>query len=208
MGRAVLIGNAPPRADLAGVIDRADFVARINTCAGLGAEYGNRTDRVYLCNTGGVARRFIRSDELHRTIASSGAREVVFSYPHVSLRRKLHCILRGKRGTGVDRTRALIEVLSRHGLKCSLMPTEVYEQVLSHVKAQPEYRELAREMPLWVPSSGGMALAHMARDPVLAEHRIALVGFGFQGWQGHPWFAEKAYAEQLQQAGRLSFLDR
>lgn len=208
MALAVLIGNAPARTHLGSIIDRADFVARINTCAALGAEYGHRTDRVYLCNTGGVARRFIRSEELHRTIASSGAAEVVFSYPPVPLSRKLHCLLRGKRGTGVDRTRSLAEVLSRHGLRCSTMPTEVYEDVLAFVRARPEYRDLAREMPLWVPSSGGTALAHMATEPALAGHEIALVGFGFQGWRGHPWFAEKAYAEQLQQAGRLSFLDR
>ncbi|MCM5679451.1 hypothetical protein M8A51_07900 [Schlegelella sp. S2-27] len=208
MGLAVLVGNAPPREDLRRIIDGADFVARINTCAALGAEYGRRTDRVYLCNTGGVARRFIGSEELHRTIAGSGARDVVFSYPRVPLRRLLHCILRGKRGTGVDRTQALTQVLSHHGLRCSPMPQEVFDEVVAFVKAQPGFDGYPRRMPLWTPSSGGVALAHLARDPVLARHSIALAGFGFQGWEGHPWFAERAYAEQLQQAGRLSFLDR
>jgi len=205
---AVLVGNAPARRDLSDDIDRADFVARINTCAAWGAEYGTRTDRVYLCNTGGVARRFIRSEELHRTLAACGAKEIVFSYPPVSLWRQLHCLLRGKRGTGVDRSRALAAVLARHGLTCQPMPARVYEEVRAYVRARPGYRELARAMPLWVPSSGGMALAHMVRDPRLAEHRIALAGFGFQGWKGPPWSAERAYAEQLEREGRLVFLER
>ena len=49
--KIALIGNAPARRDCSAEIDAADFVARLNHCAGLGGRYGARIDALFLTPT-------------------------------------------------------------------------------------------------------------------------------------------------------------
>lgn len=57
--------------------------------------------------------------------------------------------------------------------------------------------------PLWLPSSGCVALHHALSDPALIDHELHMLGFGFAGSPLHPWPAERRYAEIQQKAGKL-----
>ena len=208
MPTVLIIGNASPTFDARPHVERADYIVRFNGCAGLHQQYGSRTHRVYLCNTGSVARRFIRDPEIINRLTSTGTEEIVFSYPRIPISRLAYCTLIGKRGTAIDRTLQLGQVLNQSGQRWSRLPQSVFDTAVQRIKTTPGFTEFRRRAPVWAPSSGCLALMHIAHDPLFADHEIHVLGFGFNGWEGHPWFAERAFAETLQRAGRLRFMDR
>lgn len=54
-----------------------------------------------------------------------------------------------------------------------------------------------------IPSLGFVALVHVLEDPALAAHDKYIAGFGFSGWNGHPWAVEKRIVERWLASGAL-----
>ena len=60
--------------------------------------------------------------------------------------------------------------------------------------------------PYVVPSTGAVAIAEFLTHYRKADDQIFLAGFGHQGWDGHPWAAEKAWIDDLIHCGVLARL--
>jgi hypothetical protein len=61
--------------------------------------------------------------------------------------------------------------------------------------------------PYVVPSSGLIVIAHVLDNIADAADEISIAGFGHQGWQWHPFAAERRWVEDRIAAGRLRRLD-
>ena len=61
--------------------------------------------------------------------------------------------------------------------------------------------------PYVVPSTGAVAIAEFLDHYRRPGDQIFLAGFGHQGWDGHPWAAEKGWVEDLIRKGKLRRLD-
>lgn len=196
-----LVGNGPVGEDAGDFIDRADYVIRFNRCAGLNGVTGSKIDRLYLCNTGRVATRW-SSQDFERIIPHAGV-QVVFSYPRPSWLRTLACIAMGKRGSVIDSSEKLTEVLCTYGVSPQQADRHAYTELQVTLGAIMSSKALPRPTQLWLPSSGCIALHQTMRDPGLANHDVHLFGFGFSGANLHAWAAERTYAEALRDRGKI-----
>ena len=61
--------------------------------------------------------------------------------------------------------------------------------------------------PYVVPSSGLIVIAHVLENIAAAGDRVCLAGFGHEGWQWHPFAAERRWVDAHVAAGRLDRLD-
>jgi hypothetical protein len=65
--------------------------------------------------------------------------------------------------------------------------------------------EAISERPFYCPSTGIVAIEHVLSCPDFASFDKHIVGFTFEGWDGHPWNAERALIAAHVDAGALAF---
>lgn len=196
-----LVGNGPVEPSAAAFIDDADFVIRFNRCAGLHGVTGSRTDRLYLCNTGRTATRWTERD--FANIILQPALDVVLSYPPVGWRRTAASLIMGKRGTSIDSSAEIAKMLRQFDIAPRRTDESAYAELRQTLVNTMRSFQTGQPHPLWLPSSGCVALHDTLRDPSLVDHDVHLIGFGFSGGKLHPWIAERAYAEGLRDCGKI-----
>ncbi|MFD2236894.1 glycosyltransferase family 29 protein [Aureimonas populi] len=180
-----IVGNAPDIGDRGAQIDSCDMVVRFNNAAGFTRASGRRVTHLALVNRGGQPREWLEDEGFTRRSELRAARRVILPFP----------ALDGKEGAGLCHTEALLRRLSPLGLG-----VEVLDEAL-HRQARASLREHgAKGAPN--PSTGFLVALHMAR--ALPQARIHVFGFGFAGWRGHPWAAERRWFETAHRERRLT----
>lgn len=197
----MIVGNGPVPEGAAAPIDAADLVIRFNDCRSVGAG-GHRTDIVAVCNTGRPGKAM--------------AQAVWAESPPVRAAAAIWCV------RDPEKFAVLREPLSRshpdlddfcddYTADFARLATAGGKAhlVLSRACHEALETELAAHAPppYVVPSSGLVAIAHVLSSPAFAGDAVCLAGFGHQGWEWHPFAAERAWVEAHVAAGRLSRID-
>lgn len=196
----VIIGNGEPAKDVGSVIDGADIVIRFNACRTHGAA-GRKTDIVAVCNTGRPAREMIEGGWRH--LEPVQAAEAIWCVRHpAAMAGRRDAILARRPDLGDffdDRTEAFAELATSRGQSCAVLPASVHERL----DAALGFTAAAYV----VPSSGLFVIEHVLGEIADPADSVAIVGFGHQGWDGHPFAAEREIVERHAGAGRLRRLD-
>ncbi|GJD32385.1 hypothetical protein PMNALOAF_3654 [Methylobacterium adhaesivum] len=181
-----LVGNAPELGDRGRAIDAAACVVRFNNAQGFGGPAGERVTVLALVNRGGQARAWVEDDGfLARPVVREAGRYLL-PFPELAPHEE-----------------------GAHERVCWTVPLRTR---LGHRPVHGLTAELhARAHHLLGPDAGGtpnpstgflVALAILeGRPPALPP--IEVYGFGFAGWPGHPWDAERRWFAAAEAAGRL-----
>ncbi|MFZ4554431.1 MAG: hypothetical protein ACOYNQ_07820 [Burkholderiales bacterium] len=201
----VIVGNALSPLDYSPLIDGAEKVLRFNECKQFGGRVGTKTDILCVTNTGLPARRYI---EQRPFLSFDAVRSAVVWFPRDSGAHLAHLKQINQTHPRLD-----AEVLERElrDLSDDIIAANdlsgcAIERFSSDINDRV-FKELARlgAPRLSIPSTGILALERIMKDPAFGDYRIHLLGFGFSGWNGHPWSAEKALVADYVRLDRLAY---
>ncbi|TSD82898.1 Urease operon accessory protein [Mycobacterium sp. KBS0706] len=195
----VIVGNGPIGARAAARIATAEIVVRFNECRSF-PESPGRTDVVAVCNTGRPGKAML-SSTVWRT------------HPAVVEASEIWCVrdpdkfarMRGPLAVTHpelddfcdDYTEGFARFAAETGKMNRILPGALHESVDAQLAAfDPP--------PYVVPSSGLIVLSEVVRR-YPGDH-LALAGFTHEGWEWHPFSAERSMVDGLIAAGRLQRL--
>ncbi|MBL0372467.1 Urease operon accessory protein [Rhizobium sp. KVB221] len=191
MGRSVVIvGNGAIDPGLGNVIDAADIVMRFNDCRSVGAG-GSKTDIVVVCNTGRPGKAMLEGPGWKQNPAVSSASSIwcVRDPARFAAMRAPLAISHPELDDFCDDyTEGFADFANQTGKALHVIPATTHDRL---------DRELAAyaPTPYVVPSTGLVALAEVLGVFRLPTDRVSIVGFGHQGWEWHPWEAERQWVE-------------
>lgn len=199
----MVVGNGEIPEGVAEVIDAGDLVIRFNECRSFGAG-GSRTDVVAVCSTGRPARRMLASDvwRASQPVVDCGAIWSVRDPQKFAEMRPLLKVSNPELDDFCDDMSVELSAFSvGQGKQHYIVPRAIHEAVdAALVDHEPgDYV---------VPSSGLIVIAELMRNPAYAGSSISIAGFGHQGWDGHPFAAEKRLVDAYVAAGQITRLHK
>jgi hypothetical protein len=184
MMRVAIIGNAPEFDEQAVEFDGYDHVVRFNNTAGFGTGSGTTITELVLVSRGGQPAEWLADPAFVERPAVRDARLVTLVFPP------------SDKPDDACHAEALQRRLMPHGkaIRCIDAATE------SRARATLVAHGGAAMAAL----SSGFLYTFMALE---AEESRAgtfhVFGFGFEGWDGHAWNAERSWFDACHDAGRL-----
>ncbi len=200
--RIAIVGNGAIPDGVAETIDSADLVIRFNGCRSAGRG-GWKTDVVAACNTGRPALDMLAGGRWKASRTVRQAKEIwcvrtasVFA----AMRAPLALSHPDLDDFCDDYTEGFSTFARVTGRPLRVVPAAVHHAVDTELAAfDPS--------PYVVPSSGLIVIAHVLANIAKADDRVSLAGFGHEGWQWHPFAAERRWTEAQIASGRLERLD-
>lgn len=182
-----LVGNGPSACGLAELIDKSDFVVRINTALHCGAA-GVRTDALAIINWSYPADGMTSGWSPILPLALDSAREIWLPMPPEEMKD-----VRKDRADPLpppayqDFSEQIIKKLVR-GRVYTKFPPKIWRDLKVELRKNGARRE-------HMASTGSLVLAYLVR--VWPRSKITLFGFTHEGWAGHPWEAEARWVASL-----------
>ncbi len=199
--RIAIVGNGPIPEGLAETIDSADLVIRFNGCRSAGRG-GWKTDVVAVCNTGRPALDMLAGGRWKASETVRQAREIWCvrgSQMFADLRAPL-AVSHPDLDDFCDDYTAGFETFARvTGRRVRVIPSDVHHAVDAELAA-------FAPPPYVVPSSGLIVIADVLANVAGTADHVCLAGFGHEGWQWHPFAAERRWVDAHVAAGRLERL--
>ncbi|MET7244852.1 hypothetical protein ABZT49_15950 [Methylobacterium sp. EM32] len=187
LGAVALVGNAPGTE--ARAADAAAAVLRFNNAPGFGGRSGSRVTHLALVNRGGQMREWLADPGFLDRPVVRQTEAFVLPFPMLP---EAH-----NRPEPICFTRGALALLRPLGKPVHVLPEALHDEARRVLKAGIG----AGGRPN--PSTGFlMALALLLGRPAGAP-AVEAHGFGFAGWPGHPWAAERAWFSAAAAAGRL-----
>jgi hypothetical protein len=202
MARMIMIvGNGDIAQEVAPVIDGADMVIRFNGARNFETA-GNRTDVVAVCNTGRPAKAMLSDTAWCESVPVRDC-SAIWSVrdPQKFMEIKPDILENFPDLTDFfdDYTEDFERFSAHRGKAHVVFSAQTHDGVEKEIKAYQPERYV-------VPSSGIMVMAHVLNDPAFADDEIAFTGFSHQGWNGHPFEAERQLVNAYVASGRLTRL--
>lgn len=190
--RIVIVGNGSFSRGQARAIDNSDLVVRFNGCRSVG-EGGLRTDIVSVCNTGRPAAAMIGEATWRNSPAVMSAVEIwcVREASKFAEIKPALAIQYPELGDFCDDyTESFASFATNTGKSFAVIPRR-YHDLLD--------LELRGLMPgaYVVPSSGLITIAYVIGEVAAPGDQVLLAGFSHQGWDGHPFDAERGFVDRL-----------
>lgn len=199
--RVMIIGNGDIGEGFAGLIDASDLVIRFNDCRSAGAG-GERTDIVVVCNTGRPGKAMTEGPGWACNRSVWLASSIWCVRDPAKFRAMRPALLRDYPELDDfcdDYTDGFADYARNNGKDFHIIPASTHEALDRTLGAfSPE--------PYVVPSTGAVAIAEFITHYSKPGDKLFLAGFGHQGWDGHPWEAEKAWVEGLMSSGAIARL--
>lgn len=199
MARSIMIvGNGEIDPGLAPAIDAADVVMRFNDCRSLG-NGGTKTDIVTVCNTGRPGKKMIEGEEWKTNPAVLAASSIWCVRDPAKFAAMRSAIIAEHPELDDfcdDYTEGFRDFARKASKAFHVIPAATHERL---------DRELAAysPAPYVVPSTGLVAIAEFLNAFSQPGDRVQLAGFGHQGWEWHPWDAEKQWVDERCKLGKL-----
>ena len=181
-----LVGNAPEIGDRAAAIDAAECVVRFNNAPGFGGRAGSRITHLALVNRGGQMREWLQDPHFLGRPAVRQAGAFILPFPMLPPEE------------GAERvcwTREALALLHPLGKPIHILPDDLHADARARLAPRTDGRPN--------PSTGFVVTLAILRARPAPSPPIDAYGFGFAGWPGHPWQAERAGFADAQAAGRL-----
>jgi hypothetical protein len=205
MAYMVIVGNAPLAFDYSPLVDSADVVVRLNDCKNDVGFSGTKTTILCVSNTGAPARRYIATASLRTIRQCASAREFWFprhTEAHLDFVRRTQPASRLQEY--FDLTDDIVRANGLEGRKLVRFSRELNTWLFRAIQ-ETMVRHGIRDELFECPSTGMFAIAYALTAAEFRGSRLHLVGFGFHGWPGHPWAAERQLVADVADTGRLIF---
>lgn len=197
----IIVGNGEVPEGAAAFIDAADIVIRFNDCRSIGAG-GTKTDIVAVCNTGRPALAMLAGGDWKTSPPVMAASEfwcVRDPDKFASLRARVVAEHPDLEDFCDDYTEGFAAFAASTGRAFKVISANVHETL------DDELRSLGAKDYV-VPSSGLIVMAEVLESLAEPDDVILLAGFSHQGWQWHPFAAEREWVDDLILAGWLKRL--
>ena len=159
---------------------------RFNNAPGFGGRAGSRVTVLALVNRGGQARAWVEDVAFSQRPVVRQARSYLLPFPELSPAEdgaaERVCWTRPLRDRLADRPIGVLPA-ALHTHACRLLAPR---------SSSPPN-----------PSTGFLVALAILEDRSAALPPIDVYGFGFAGWAGHPWVAERRWFEAAQDSGQL-----
>ncbi len=193
----MIVGNGEIGEEGAASVAAADFVIRFNECRSYEASLG-RSDVVAVCNTGRPAKAMLSSQTWREHPAVREA-STIWSVrdpnKFAALRTEL-AVLHPELDDFCDDYTNEFNVFCEDAGKTHVVVDKLIHERVDQALAAVD------PAPYVVPSSGMIVIAEvMNRFP---HAHISLAGFGHQGWEWHPFAAERQLVDTYVAAGRVT----
>ncbi len=199
--RIVIVGNGEINEGVADMINGFDLVIRFNDCRSLGPG-GEKTDIVAVCNTGRPGKAMTQ-DVLWKESAAVKQATAIWSVRHPAKFAEMqpHILQHWPELDDFcsDYSDAFAAIATSSGKEHLIIPREVHDELDRQLSA-------VAVDPYVCPSGGLLTIAHVLSLNETQKDTVFIVGFGHQGWNGHPFNAEKQLVSDWKAAGRLSSL--
>lgn len=200
MGRLfMVVGNGDIGQQARDTISDAHAVMRFNDCRSASEDAG-RTDIVVVCNTGRPGKKML-GEPAWRDHPSVRAAQAIWCVrdpaKFADIRTEL-AVTHPELDDFCDDYTGGFRVFAESADKAfRVIPRAIHERLDAALAAfSPE--------PYVVPSTGLVAIADLIENHLGEDDRIAIAGFSHQGWDGHPWNAERLYLELLEAKGLVT----
>jgi hypothetical protein len=200
--RITIVGNGDIVEGMAETIDSADIVIRFNGCRSAGRG-GVKTDVIAVCNTGRPAMDMLAGGRWKASETVRQASEIwCVRAPETfaALRAPLARSHPDLADFCDDHTLGFETFARLTGRRLSVIPAAVHRALDGALAAFDP-------APHVVPSSGLVVIAHVLDSVAQTGDVISIAGFGHEGWQWHPFAAERRFVDAHVAAGRLGRLD-
>ena len=182
-----LVGNAPEVGPSGAAIDAAACVVRFNNAAGFGGRTGSRVTHLALVNRGGQMREWLADPSFRDRPVVRGAGAFILPFPMLPPEQNVP--------EPICWTREVLALLRPLG-----KPIHILSEGL-HAEAHRLLAPGSAGRPN--PSTGFLVAYAILRGRPAGAQPVEAYGFGFEGWPGHPWAAERAWFAKAQAQARL-----
>lgn len=197
----MIVGNGDIEQRVAQRIDGADVVIRFNGSRNFD-HAGSRTDVVAVCNTGRPAKAMVQDVVWRESVPVKDCRaiwSVRDSQKFQQIKPDVLANFPELTDFFDDYTGDFGDFARERGKEHVVFSASLHDAVEAELAAFQPARYV-------VPSSGLMVMAHILHDPAYAGDEVAFAGFSHQGWDGHPFEAERQLVNAYVSAGRLTRL--
>ena len=185
-----VVGNAPG-VEAAGAIDAAPCIVRFNNAAGFGGAAGARVTHLALVNRGGQMRAWLADPRFLDRPVVRAAQAFILPFPMLPAEHN--------RPEQTCWTREALARLAPLGKPIHVLPETLHEEGRRRLAPGTSGRPN--------PSTGFLVTLALLLARPAGSGPVDAYGFGFAGWPGHPWVAERAWFEEAEAAGRLRLHD-
>lgn len=186
-GSLAIVGNAPGIGPAGAAIDAADRVVRFNNAAGFGGATGDRVTHLALVNRGGQTREWLADRTFLNRPVVRAAEAFILPFPILPAAHNVP--------EPICWTREMLALLRPLGRPIHILPETL------HARARAGLASRTPEPPN--PSTGFLVTLALLLDRPAQAAPAQAYGFGFAGWPGHPWAAERAWFAAAEADGRL-----
>ncbi len=198
--RIVIVGNGPVATGVAHLIDSADLVVRFNEAVIDPSLTGNKTDILFLMNSGKSMQARLQTPSYWREPFVQDAKEVILPY-HPSIVKQYHPrpnLLSRMKGRKADWTAETLKKLEAMGKKATILSPEFYYETCRILDIDTD------DLNKVFPSSGFLAIRYAIETLRTDSTQIEFCGFSWQGWKRHSWGNEEHWVDEQVQQGRIS----
>lgn len=182
-----IVGNAPEIGAAADAIDAAACVVRFNNAAGFGGRTGSRVTHLALVNRGGQMREWLADRHFLARPVVRSAQAFILPFPMLPAEEN--------GPEPICWTREVLTLLRPSGRPIHILPEALHARARSLLAPRTSVRPN--------PSTGFLVTLALLLGRRADAGPVQAYGFGFDGWPGHPWAAERAWFADAQAAGRL-----
>jgi hypothetical protein len=221
MKSLVIVGSAPLEKEYSDFIDSRDLVVRFNNCKNYNVHSGKRTDILVLNNSG--------SPDNNHTLAfmlkPRSEEEVQQELPYLRMAeqvwfaRPMGTFLQEFFKTRIDPDNRFREARLKEALLRPYLAVEI-AKAQNIPESKVKYITVDLFVKVWekllgygdtdalLPSTGVLGIEMIFADPLFDVYEKYIVGFGWSGWEGHPWLLEQQLVNDYLKQGRLMSVDK
>lgn len=206
-----IIGNGKVQNDITSMIDKADVVVRFNDTNNYAENTGTKTTFWVLSSNKFLINQYISGSQILGNKKKIAIKEMIrntqsllFSIPPFYPVQPETQKNMFKRIVSEDR-KERIEAVSNflHHFESTEHPFRIIEFSNKYIF------DIAPAIwaPNWTcPSNGYLITRMFVDDATYYKHKKYLVGFSWEGWEGHPWILEKLCLEKIERENLITIL--
>lgn len=202
----IIVGSAPLNTDYSKFIDSFDCVIRFNNCKNYAVNSGKKTDILIVTNTGNPNKnntlQFMLKDRFKEEIKKelpylSNVKKIWFARPEITflsnylknnfpIKNKfiIHELKVFKVTGERDLIREIINAQKLQENEISVISDDLYIRTWKKLLSYGNTDAI-------IPSTGLLGIEMILDDKSFNSYKKYIIGFGFDGWKGHPWHLEK-----------------
>ena len=182
-----IVGNAPGTGHVGSAVDAAACVVRFNNAPGFGGPTGRRVTHLALVNRGGQTREWLADRHFLERPVVREAQAFILPYPMLPLAQNVP--------EPICWTREIASLLRPLGRPIHILPQALHGRAHALLAARTQGSPN--------PSTGFLVTLALLVDRPAQARPADAYGFGFAGWPGHPWAAERAWFAAAEASGRI-----